>query len=129
MIKKGIAILLVLVHLISAMGVNAKVHFCGSNITQLNLLGSEEHEDCSCVAVKKTDCCSDVTVDAKVVTEATTVTSLKFSKPFQLVALVMLSAFTHQNLTYLKLTNGIQLPSAFYPPLETEILKTTIIRI
>ena len=129
MFKKGIAILLVLVHLISAMGVNAKVHFCGSNITQLNILGCEEHEDCECVAVKKTDCCSDVTVDAKVVTEATTVPSLKVNKHFQLATMVMLSAFTHHNLTYLKLTNSIQLPSAFYPPLETEILKTTIIRI
>ena len=129
MLKKGIAILLVLVHLISAMGVNARVHFCGSNITQFNLSGSDNHQDCACVAVKKTDCCSDVTVEAKIITEATTLTSLKISKPFQLTNLVLLSSFTHQNLNYLKITRCIRIPLAINPPLETDMLKTTIIRI
>ena len=128
MIKKGIAILLVFVHLISAMGVNAKVHFCGNNITQLNLMGTDNHEDCACVEVKKTDCCSDVTVDSKIITEATVASSLKISKPFQLIHLVMLGAFTFQNLTYIK-SQPILLPVNFNPPLETEILKSTVIRI
>lgn len=79
--KKGLAILLLITHLISVTGVFASIHFCGDKITQLTFAGMGHQEDCSCAQISKTDCCSDVKVESRLSPLAVAVPINKITKP------------------------------------------------
>lgn len=78
--RKSLAIFLVLVHLMSGVGVFATLHYCGDKITQWTVL-HDHTEACSCDEVKKEDCCNDVRVESKLHTEATPAGTFKLLKP------------------------------------------------
>ncbi len=71
--KKVLAIFLLFAHLLSAAGVFANVHYCGSKMTGFSFLSSSLEDDCDCTSIRKTNCCDDITIKSKVNTEARTI--------------------------------------------------------
>lgn len=58
--KKVASILLMLIYLIPAIGINGSVHYCGGEIASITINGIGSSEKCSCGSNRmKSDCCSD----------------------------------------------------------------------
>lgn len=77
--KRILAVLILVVHLISVTGVSAHVHYCGDTLTGVSLSVPGAEDDCNCNVVKKTDCCSDLRVSSRMEHEALAGSSFKLS--------------------------------------------------
>ncbi len=60
-LKKTLAISLLFIYCITAMGISLKVHLCGDNISSIALFETNQKK-CACAAEKDNDCCKDLKI-------------------------------------------------------------------
>jgi len=127
-LKKILHILFALLYLTLASKVNASIHFCGGNITDISFFEHGSDDACQCGKMINNSCCEDFFVKCQVNdSNASIVKSIYLNVNLKLVSIIWQEVFNQISFNLYKIPLADK--NAPIPPLIFHILKGVLLRI